>query len=148
MCTFVPGVCVPVKLPALSNLGANAIPVPFGTGHFCSNYFFFIFGATNDSWADAPLGEAKYEGVTREDRYFVLPAICDFIRLAKETAPEARIIYIINSDLKDEIVNTIIEASKRYQTEYLLLENVDKQFDHPTVLGMKQIKEQVAKMLI
>ncbi len=108
----------------------------------------FVFGATNDSWSNAPLGEAKYENFTREDRYFVLPAICEFLKMLKAAIPNTRIIYIVNSQLKEEIGNTVKEAAHRYGIEYLFLENIDKKFDHPTVLGMKQIKDQVAKMLI
>lgn len=108
----------------------------------------FIFGGTNDSWSDAPLGKAKYENVQRDDRYFVLPAICDLIRMVKEALPEARIIYVINTDIKTEIADTVIEASNKYGIEYILLENIDKMSDHPTVLGMKQIKEQIAKKLV
>lgn len=108
----------------------------------------FVFGATNDSWSNAPLGEAKYDGFTRADRYFVLPAICEFLKMLKNAIPKTRIIYIVNTDLKEEIGNTVIEASLRYGIEYLFLESIDKQSDHPTALGMSQIKEQVKKMLI
>lgn len=33
----------------------------------------FIFGATNDCWAGAPLGEYKYGGWTKEDLYRSVP---------------------------------------------------------------------------
>lgn len=37
--------------------------------------FLFIFGATNDSWANVPVGELQYGDWTREDLYAVyLPA--------------------------------------------------------------------------
>ncbi len=108
----------------------------------------FVFGATNDSWSDAPLGEVKYGYIERVDRYFVLPAICDFLRILREALPSARIIYIINTDLKEEINSAIKDAANHYGIEHLFLENINKKSDHPTALGMKQIKEQLMKMLI
>ena len=35
----------------------------------------FIFGATNDSWAGAPVGDYKYEGITKADLYTFRPAL-------------------------------------------------------------------------
>ena len=35
----------------------------------------FVFGGTNDSWADAPLGAVKFDDFQNEDLYCVLPAL-------------------------------------------------------------------------
>ena len=40
----------------------------------------FVFGGTNDTWADAPLGTMKYENWEHDDLYFVLPAISYFFK--------------------------------------------------------------------
>jgi len=40
----------------------------------------FVFGGTNDSWANAPLGKIKYENWEINDLYLVLPAICYFLK--------------------------------------------------------------------
>lgn len=42
---------------------------------------FFLFGGTNDSWADSPIGELMFEGWTHKDLYSVLP---DFGYLIKK----------------------------------------------------------------
>ena len=39
---------------------------------------FFLFGGTNDSCADAPLGEKIHSGWTKEDLYHVFPAFILF----------------------------------------------------------------------
>jgi hypothetical protein len=63
----------------------------------------FVFGGTNDSWSEAPLGELKYDGIEREDLFSVLPAISYFAKRLKESLPTARIVFIANSDIKEEI---------------------------------------------
>ena len=35
----------------------------------------FVFGGTNDSWANAPVGEVKFENITDGDLFCVLPAM-------------------------------------------------------------------------
>ena len=108
----------------------------------------FVFGGTNDSWSDAPIGDLKFENIEENDLYCVLPAICFFLGKVKELVPSARIVFIINSDLKKEITEGIEEACKHFSIESIKLFEIDKKSDHPTVLGMKQIKEKVLKMTI
>ena len=63
----------------------------------------FIFGCTNDSWANAPLGEIGFGDYTKEDLACVCPAICCFIGRVKETLPNANVIFLINTELKQLI---------------------------------------------
>lgn len=107
----------------------------------------FIFGGTNDSWSNAPLGSPKYSDWERDDLYCVLPAICYFIKRVKETLPDARIICIANTEIKAEIVNCLELASQYFGVESLRLENIDKRSGHPTIKGMAEIREQVLKVL-
>ena len=107
----------------------------------------FIFGGTNDSWSNAPLGEIKLSDWRREEFFCVLPAICYLIKKVKETLPDARIVCIINTDIKDEIRDALEDASKYYGAEYIRLSDIDKLHGHPTVKGMAQIAEQVIENL-
>ena len=102
-----------------------------------------IFGATNDSWIDAPLGEAKLSGFEESDLYSVRPAVADIIYEAKAALPKTRIVYVINTGLKPEISAHVKAASERYGTEYVELSDIDKVSGHPTALGMRQIADQV-----
>ena len=104
---------------------------------------FFLFGGTNDSWAESPMGELKYEGWTSEELYLVLPAFCYLLGRIKEEVPSARLICIINTELKDEITEGFKTACEHYNVEYVALEDISKWAGHPNIDGMKQIKDQV-----
>ena len=108
----------------------------------------FVFGGTNDSWSNAPLGKIKLSGHTPEDLFSVCPAICYFIGRLKEILPEANIVSIINTNLKTEIGDAIKEASDYNGTSYVALSEIDKQSGHPTLQGMAEIKEQVKAALM
>ena len=106
-----------------------------------------IFGCTNDSWANAPLGEVKTENIKKEDLFSVCPAIGYFIGRLREILPEANIVFLINTDLKPEIGEAIKTVSEHFGTACIQLEYIDKRCGHPTVQGMKDIAEQVEKYL-
>ena len=106
-----------------------------------------VFGGTNDDWADAPIGNTKYRDIKEKDLYSALPAVCFFAEKLKKCAPNARIAFIINSELKYEITTGIMRACRHYGLEYVLLSKIDKKSGHPTVKGMKQIKNQILRKL-
>ena len=106
-----------------------------------------IFGGTNDSWSDAPLGELKFTDWTEEDLKQALPAYCYMLNYYKSYAPDSRVINIVNDGLKPEITEGIIAAAEHYGMEYLLLEGIDKGWGHPTVKGMQQICDALASIL-
>ena len=105
----------------------------------------FIFGGTNDSWIDAPVGKLKYSDWTAEDLKCVLPAFCYLIDRAKKTVEN--VIVVINTDLKQEITTGFVEACEKNEIKYICLKEIDKENGHPTELGMKQISEQVTECL-
>ncbi len=105
----------------------------------------FIFGGTNDSWIDSPVGELKYFDWSADDLKCVLPAFCYLIDKAKKVVEN--IIVIVNTDLKEEITNGLIEACEKNNVKCLCLKEIDKENGHPTELGMKQISEQVTECL-
>ena len=108
----------------------------------------FVFGGTNDSWIDSPLGELIFEGWQEEDLLCVLPSVSYLFFRIKNVLPKARIISIINTDLKETIVDSIKNASEYFDIECLKLENISKQSGHPDIKGMAQIKEQILNYLI
>ena len=107
----------------------------------------FVFGCTNDSWANSPLGEFKLDGITKNDLYNVLPAIPYFIGELKRLAPDAEIVFIINTGLKSEIGEAVKKASAHYGTTYVELTSFEVRSGHPTVAGMASIYSQVKKAL-
>ena len=106
-----------------------------------------VFGGTNDSWSEAPLGEMKLEGFSEKDLFCALPAICYFMKTLKTNHPSARVIFIGNCDIKDEILDCMRLAAEQLGAEFVKLCGVDKINGHPTVLGMTQICEQIVDQL-
>lgn len=104
---------------------------------------FIIFGGTNDSCANSPIGELKYSNWSEKDLYSVLPAFCYLLNKVKMLLPYARIICIINTGLKPEIAENYKIACDRYNVEAIELTNIDKKSGHPSIEGMKQIAGQV-----
>lgn len=108
---------------------------------------FFIFGGTNDTWANSPLGKIKYENRSQEDLFSVMPAFCHLIETVKTVCPDTRIITIANDILKPAIIDCFKEVTNHFGTELIILQNIAKQEGHPDVMGMKQISEQVLEKL-
>ena len=113
-------------------------------GYFRENQVdtFFIFGGTNDSWAEAPVGELKYAQWEKEELYSVLPAFCYLLHTAKANVA-ARIVCIINTNLKQPIADGFRTACEHYGIEWIALNDIDKMNGHPSIRGMEQIKQQI-----
>lgn len=107
----------------------------------------FVFGGTNDSWANSPIGKLKYSDWEKEDLFSVLPAFCFFINKLKDILPRADIVCIINTELKPEITDGFKSACKHFGIKQVVLNDIDKLGGHPTVKGMTQIKNQILNSL-
>lgn len=107
----------------------------------------FVFGGTNDSWANAPVGTVKYDHFDKSDLYSVLPATCYFLKALKEKMPCAEIYCLINTELKPEISNGMRQACQEYGVTAIPFERIDKNGGHPTIKGMKDIKNAVLDVL-
>lgn len=103
-----------------------------------------IFGGTNDSWANAPVGNLAFDSWTSGDLYSCLPACCFMLEYLTKVAPRSEVIFVINSELKDEITSGIIEACDHYGVHSLLLKDIEKKWGHPSIKGMKQINSQIS----
>ena len=103
----------------------------------------FVFGGTNDSWCEAPLGEMQLANWKEEDLYCVLPAICCFFHELRSLLPKAEIYCLINRGLKPEITRCMLESCKNHSMIPVTFDRMDTMGDHPTVKGMKEIKESV-----
>ena len=106
-----------------------------------------VLGGTNDSWADAPLGEMKFFNWTEGDLLNVLPAICYFLHSLKADLPHAEILCVINTDMKPEIQDCMEKVAERYGLKSLRLHDIDKENGHPTAKGMTEICEQIISVL-
>lgn len=106
-----------------------------------------IFGATNDSWANSPLGEFKWDHWTEDDLKSFRPAIVYLIKNITSLYPTSKFLYIINDGLKEEITSSIKEACSEYGMPFLELTEISKQYGHPDIRGMQQIAEQLTTFL-
>ena len=99
----------------------------------------FVFGGTNDSWSQAPLGEEKFSNWEENDFYSVLPAISYFLYLLRETLPQAQIYCLVNTDISPAITECMIKSCEKYNITPVTFESIDKQGGHPTSQGMIDI---------
>lgn len=106
-----------------------------------------IMGGTNDSWIGNEAGELQFEGWTDETLLQVLPAACHMLDYIKTNNPDATILFMLNTGLREEIADGLSTACEHYGVNLMHLQNVSKQSGHPDVLGMKQIAEQANRIL-
>lgn len=107
----------------------------------------FIFGATNDSWANSPIGEYKYGEWTKQDLYSFRPAMACLLSRMKERYVNTQLYFILNDGLSAAITSSCKEICKHYDVKCIELKGIDKKNGHPTVKGMSQIDEQVKAAL-
>lgn len=108
---------------------------------------FFVFGGTNDSWAEAPMGELQFVDWQADDLYKAIPAFCYLLDTLKNKLPDVRPVVLINTGLKPEIEENYIEGCKKYGVEFVKFESIHKWDGHPTLTGMKQIKDKILEIL-
>ena len=106
-----------------------------------------IFGGTNDEWAGAPHGEVHIPAVTEEDNSRIYPALDSLLKLAKETLPNARIIFMINSMFKDTYRADLAAVCEENGIPVLKLHDVEMTFGHPIEAGMTAIANQTHAFL-
>ena len=107
----------------------------------------FVFGGTNDNWADAPLGTIKYNDWKKDDLYCVLPAISYFLHILREKLPDADIYCLINTELKPEITDGMKNACQVHGVTPIMFDSIDKNCGHPTIKSMQDIKNRVLDVL-
>ena len=106
-----------------------------------------VIGGTNDSWANAPLGELKCENIAEKDLYSVLPAIIYFFSTLRSALPNADIYCLANTELKAEIYEAFDLACEKYNVTKVTFGEIEKWWGHPTVKGMEKIKDTVKERI-
>lgn len=102
-----------------------------------------VFGGTNDHWIKVPVGAPQYEDFTREDLLCLLPACGYLAGKLNDVCPGARICWLLNDILPDGISGGIREIAHHYGQETLQFPHIDKMAGHPSIRGMKEIREEV-----
>ena len=106
-----------------------------------------ICGGTNDSWAGSPIGEYKYEGITKADLYQFRPALAHMLKWMKNRYINTEIYFILNTELKESINTSVKTICEHYGIPVIVLSEVDKMSGHPSAKGMRQIADDVNKFV-
>ncbi len=106
-----------------------------------------ICGGTNDSWANAPIGDYKFGDWKRADLYTFRPALAKMLSDIRLRYPNVEVYFILNSELKEEINESVKKICKEYQVPVIALHDIDKKNGHPSVKGMKSFAQQVLKAI-
>ena len=107
-----------------------------------------IFGGTNDSWAGAPIGDYKYADWTKEELYSFRPAFSMMLDYVTKHYSEAKVYNITNTELSEEVTTSIDEICRHYGITNIRLHDIDKQWGHPSVQGMKSISDQISEVVL
>jgi hypothetical protein len=107
----------------------------------------FIYGATNDSRANSPIGDYKYAGWTNEDLYQFRPAMAHMLYYMTNHYDYAKIYFLLNDYLKDEIKESVRTICAHYGVTCIDMVGLDLQTRHPSILGMEQICTQITAFL-
>ena len=106
-----------------------------------------VFGGTNDSWAGVPIGDYQYADWDKEDLYEFRPALCRLMDFLVTDYSDAIVYYVTNTELSKPVAESIDEACRHYGITNIRLHDIDKQWGHPSVQGMKSICEQVGAVV-
>lgn len=107
-----------------------------------------VCGGTNDSWCGAQVGDYKWRRWTNEDLHCFRPAMAKMCSELKTLYPNARVIFILNSELRGDIVESVHKICRYYKIECVDLHDIDKQSGHPSVAGMRAFASQVEAQLL
>lgn len=107
----------------------------------------FVFGGTNDAWANSPIGEYKYSDWTDDDLKSYRPALACLLTRLKARYPEAKIVALLNSELKEEINESTRTICKECGIQLVELQDVEKQNGHPSIKGMESICRQLLEQV-
>lgn len=103
--------------------------------------------ATNDAWTGEKVGEYKYANITENDMWYFRPAFAKLCMQLKQSYPQARVVFIMNTDMRPETAESMRVICRHYGMELLELQYLDKQEGHPSVKGHKEFADQVVAYL-
>ena len=108
----------------------------------------FIFGGTNDTGAEAPLGEVKYADFTEEDLACVRPAIAYLVSELIRIIPDVNVYLIANDEyITEELREALIDTARRFGADAICPTGIAKAGGHPTSAGMADIARQVVEYI-
>ncbi len=137
---------------AKSNSFTTRLQEYIDEGYFEENQVdtFFLFGGTNDIWANHTnghdIGSPKYSGWTEDDLNYILPAFCYLLNQIKTNVNPTNLVFILNDDLVNYDPNAVEkykEICAYYGVDVVELTGIGKTSGHPNEVGMTAIKDQI-----
>lgn len=107
----------------------------------------FIFGATNDSWAHSPIGEFKYENITKDDLWSFRPAMAYMLDWMTKHYVKSDIYFLLNDGLSKEVTESSKLICQHYGVKCIELKGIHKMAGHPSIKGMQQIADQIEQAM-
>ena len=107
----------------------------------------FIFGGTNDSWANAPIGAYKYDDIAPSDLWQFRPAMAYMLSWMKDRYVGADIYFLLNDGLSNAVNESVKTICQHYGVPCIELKDIHKLSGHPSVKGMQQIADQIAEAI-
>ena len=107
----------------------------------------FIFGGTNDSWANSPMGNFKYADWTPADLYQYRPAMAYLLDYMQKRYLNVKLYVILNNELSESLTNSTVEICQHYNVPCIQLHDIHKQQGHPSKKGMRQIADQIKEKI-
>ena len=107
----------------------------------------FVFGGTNDAWANSPVGEYKYSHITKQDCNALRPALAYMLDALERIYPNATIYAILNSELREDVNESFREVCKHFGVQLIELHDIEKQNGHPSIKGMQAICDQLLEAI-
>ena len=107
----------------------------------------FVFGGTNDAWANSPIGNYKYSKISKEDCNALRPAIAYMLDGLARIYPKAKVYVILNSELKEDVNESFRKVCKHYKVQLIELHDIEKQNGHPSIKGMQAISDQLVEAI-
>lgn len=108
----------------------------------------FVFGATNDSWAGAPIGEYDFAHPEAGDFRKFRPALIRLLDRMTALYPGTDIYFLLNDCLTSEINESVKTVCKHYGVRCIELQDIDKISGHPSVAGHASIAAQIEAALV
>lgn len=106
-----------------------------------------VEGATNDNNAGSEIGDYVWSDFTDAQKRTFRGGTAYIIDYLKTKYPDSVIIFMLNSDLRSDINESVETICKHYEVALLKLENITKVDEHPDAEGMIAIKDQLINLL-
>jgi hypothetical protein len=118
----------------------------------------FVFGATNDIYHRAPLGDYVYSGWTEEQLCSFRPGLAYILEILKHQHPRAKIYLLVDMELcisdvtiDDETRQAYLESihsiANHYNVNCIDIYDIHKSWWHPDPEGQEDIARQVIEAL-